>query len=487
MDSQTKGMTDFFPLPTRVLSNGEFDPPPQTGEQRQVERCLLGLAERFGEPHGLTRREFLRTTSGMAAAFIAMNTVYGVHYNVSEAEAADLSYANQRAADLSVQFVFDDQLHFVHEAYKRKDVLALREYAKLRLNPALRGTKVNRASVQFPNFFKEVFLQSDTKVGLLSSATADKELDWFLTNPHMVLARDAVNSKLGGRRLLCHAMFAPRHPGWLDEIDRAIEEYKPDAWKGYPVGDPFHYSRFPYRLDDEKLVYPAYEKFRKSGIRNVCIHKGILPASFLNHFANWRYGDVEDVPKAAMDWPDLNFIIYHAAFKPSARVPWSMLRDFDKHGRIEWVSELAEIPQKYGVKNLYADLGTTFGITSVMHPRIAAAILGILIKGLGEDHILWGTDSTYYGSPQWQIEALRRIEMPEELQRKYGYAPLGGPGSRVKAKILGLNGAGLYGLNPESAEYREDPNLEAIRRAYASAGARGDELLADLFLGCFDT
>lgn len=184
--------------------------------------------------------------------------------------------------------------------------------------------------------------------------------------------------------------------------------------------------------------------------------------------------------------PDLNFVICHAAFKPSARVPWSMLREFDKKGHIEWVSELAEIPHKYGVKNLYADLGTTFGITSIMHPRIAAAVLGILIKGLGEDHILWGTDSTYYGSPQWQIEALRRIEIPGDLQTKYGHVPLGGPISEVKEKILGRNGARLYGLNSESDEYRNNPRLQAIRQAYASAGAWGDELLSDLFSGCFD-
>jgi predicted TIM-barrel fold metal-dependent hydrolase len=486
MDSH-KVEIKYFPLPMRGLSNGEFDPPPQTREQQQVKGCLLDLAKKFGLPHGLGPGEFLRTPSGMAAAFIAMNKVYGNHFNVSEGEAADLSYANQRAADLSDQFIFDDQLHFVHQNYKRIDVLLLRVYAKLRFNPGLKGTRVNRASLQFPNFFKEVFLQSDTKVGLLSSATADKPENWFLTNHQIAQGRDAVNNKLGGRRFLSHALFAPRHPNWLDEIDRALDEYKPDAWKGYPVGDPFHYSRFPFRLDDDKLVYPAYEKFLKAGIKNVCIHKGLLPASFFEHFANWRYGSVDDVPKAAKDWPDLNFVIYHAAYKASARVPWSMLRDFEKNGHIEWVSELAEIPQKHGINNIYADLGTTFGFTAVMHPRIAAAILGILIKGLGEDHILWGTDSTYYGSPQWQIEALRRLEMPEDLQAKFGYSPLGGPRSQIKEKILGRNGARLYGLDPEAAEYSQDLKLQEIKKTYAAAGSQGDKYLSELFSDCFDT
>ena len=43
-------------------------------------------------------------------------------------------------------------------------------------------------------------------------------------------------------------------------------------------------------------------------------------------------------------------------------------------------------------------------------------MLGILVKGLGADHVLWGTDSVWYGSPQWQIEAFRRIEIPDDLQ-----------------------------------------------------------------------
>jgi hypothetical protein len=110
---------EFFPLPMRGLSNGEFDPPPQTREQQQVKGCLLDLAKKFGVPYGLNSGEFLRTSSGMAAAFIAMNKVYGNYFNVSEGEAADLSHANQRAANLSEQFVFDDQLHFVHQNYEK--------------------------------------------------------------------------------------------------------------------------------------------------------------------------------------------------------------------------------------------------------------------------------------------------------------------------------------------------------------------------------
>jgi hypothetical protein len=37
-------------------------------------------------------------------------------------------------------------------------------------------------------------------------------------------------------------------------------------------------------MDDEKLVYPAHEKFQKAGLRNVCVHKVFLPPSIEKQF-----------------------------------------------------------------------------------------------------------------------------------------------------------------------------------------------------------
>ena len=55
-------------------------------------------------------------------------------------------------------------------------------------------------------------------------------------------------------------------------------------------------------------------------------------------------------------------------------------------------------------------------------PRVCAAMMGQLVRGLGADHVVWGTDAVWTGSPQWQIEALRRLEIPEDMQKKYGFA-----------------------------------------------------------------
>jgi uncharacterized protein len=87
----------------------------------------------------------------------------------------------------------------------------------------------------------------------------------------------------------------------------------------------------------------------------------------------------------------------------------------------------------------------------VAHPRFAAALVGTLVKGFGADKVLWGTDSVWYGSPQWQIEALRRLEIPEDMQKKYGFAPLGDANSPVKQMIFGSNAARLYRLRLRAA------------------------------------
>src|SRR5690348_4244232 len=117
------------PVPTRVISNGEFNPLPQTAQQREVEARLRELADTTGRKLGMDRRRFLRTGCGMAAAFVAMNKVFGPVYQVSEAEAAEPEAAASRSSALSKQFVFDDQLHFVRDDYKFEGILGLAKYA----------------------------------------------------------------------------------------------------------------------------------------------------------------------------------------------------------------------------------------------------------------------------------------------------------------------------------------------------------------------
>jgi predicted TIM-barrel fold metal-dependent hydrolase len=178
------------------------------------------------------------------------------------------------------------------------------------------------------------------------------------------------------------------------------------------------------------------------------------------------------VGQAAKDFPNLNFVIYHSGLQPFFQ-PEKEMAKFEETGRINWVSDLAEIKEKHGVNNVYAELGSTFGSSCITHPRFAAALLGILIKGLGHDHVIWGTDSVWYGSPQWQLEAFRRIEIPEDMVHKFGYSPLGSGTGEVKSTILGQNAARLYELDPEltkNSYYANDKLAEAKARYLKDGG-----------------
>jgi hypothetical protein len=404
---------------------------------------------------------------------MAMNQVYGPVFGVSEAEAADPEAAAERSARLAGQPVLDAQLHFVHPDFDVQALLGLRKYAAEHWNRELDPGRQSFRHLRFQSFLEEVFLQSDTAAGILSGAPADQKENWFLSNDQLARARAVVNATAGSRRLLCHAVIAPGQPGWLEEMDRAAEELKPDAWKGYTVGDPLNPSDYPYRLDDQELMYPAYEKMVKSGITNFCVHKGLVPADPAD-FPAWEHAKVDDLPRAAKDWPQINFIIYHSALQPLAEYPEAHLERFRRTGRIDWVSDLAEIPARHGVDNVYGEIGTSFASSCLAHPRHAAALVGILVRGLGPEKVLWGTDSVWYGSPQWQLEAFRRMEMPEDLRADHGLPALGGEDSALKRKILAANAARLHGLDPDGLRSAAaGDRLAALRRAPAGEARRG--------------
>ena len=473
--SLVEGAENAFhsPIPTQVVSNGEFNPPPQSAQQRQVEARIKELADTYGAKQGLDRREFLKTSSGLAAAFLAMNSVYGNLFDVSEAEAADAAMATERAESLKNQFIFDVQTHFVRDDYTQDGFLGfLKEGADVWKN-GLDPNNISMYLMKFENYVREIYLNSDTKVSVLSGAPFDDDTWEFLNNAQIAEAANMVNQTAGHTRMLAHAVVTPGQPGWMDEVDQALAERPPASWKLYTIGDPLTpKTKYPFWLDDEKLMYPFYEKAVKAGINNLCIHKGLMPRDYAESWAGvWEYQTPRDLVKAAADWPQLNFIIYHGCFRAFFDKPEDALADFENTGRIEWCSDLAEVPAQNGASNVYAEMGTTFASTAVVNPRLTAAILGTWIKGLGASNVVWGTDSVFHGSPQWQIDALRRLEIPEDMQEKYGFAPLGPADGMVKNQILGLNSARCYGLSLQAdySRFSED-KFAQIKRDYDQAG-----------------
>jgi uncharacterized protein len=463
------------PVPTQMISNGEFMPLPQTREQREVELRVRAAATENASRLGMTPAEYLGTRSAMAAAFGAMNEVHGEYFETDPVEGVDREAAEARARRYAGQFIFDAQTHHVRPTYDWEYLTNMRRWTQGQnpwssvWNPAVVDIPAELDNYKFDAYIKDLFLDSDTKLAILTGFTSETPSLMPLSSDEIVRSRDLINRMARSRRVLAQGLFWPGYPGNLEEMDRLATDLHIDSWKGYAVGDPLSESMYPWRMDDEKIAYPAFEKARKYGIRNICVHKGLLPAIDYKGISTWRFAMVDDVAQAAKDWPDLNFIIYHAAFRPLLDASTAM-DEYRQTGRIPWVTELAEIRDSHDVSNVYAELGTTFASVCVTFPELAAAILGTCIKGLGADHVVWGTDSIWWGSPQWQIEALRRLEIPAEQQKRHGFAPLGAADGQVKNQIFGLNLARLFHIDARVSHGRLAPEdldgLDALKAEY---------------------
>jgi predicted TIM-barrel fold metal-dependent hydrolase len=261
-------------------------------------------------------------------------------------------------------------------------------------------------------------------------------------------------------------------------MEKQIQENHPDSWKGYTVAtsakvdfDPDSLMRM-WRLDDEKIAYPTYNLIaghgeqlaHHPGFFNICIHKGFSPAPLDTP----EMGNPTDVPKAARDWPQFRFIIYHACFGGMTPFLWpspglnnirnGVLRDGVPD--ITWTTQFAQTCGH--IRNVYAEIGSTFGGIVITFPTVCAHILGQLLKYFGENKIVFGSDCVYYGSPQWQIEAMWRFEIPDSIRHQYGYPELT---KSAKRKILGLNSARLYRL-PSEADISRRGVYRPIPRYY---------------------
>lgn len=440
VDAQT-GL--WSPIPSQVVSNEEYAPLPPTASQRRVARLLQDTATRHARVLGQSRREFLASGPGLAAALLAMNRVFGGFFDVDPVEALEAAAFQDRSP--RGEFVLDVQTHHVAAPKQFPQILRLRTAAKT-WNPDLAKKTPEMSDLYLENFIREIFLDSDTTVAVLSSAWLPAAAGpvAVISPDEMAESREVVNRLAASRRLLAHGLIAPnRGASDLDAMRWQASQLKIEAWKGY-TGTAFGTPPRAWRIDDEKVAYPMLEESRRLGVRNICLHKGLpfvgTPAD------DWH---PRDVAKAARDFPDLNFIVYHAGFRSLKNALPAAADRFRRTDRVEWVTDLCEMREKNPkLTNVYAELGSTFAMTVITSPLLCGHILGMLVKHLGADHVLWGTDAIWWGSPRWQLEAFRRFRMPLELGERFGYPPLS---AEVKAKILGLNAARLYGVDPAAA------------------------------------
>lgn len=471
LPSMRKGQKLSSPVPMQIVSNEEFPPMPQTAAQACVEQMTSALVERAATERGITRRELLRTTGGMAAALLAMNAVFGRFFDIGGVELFETeAFAEQQGAPY---FIFDVQTHYVSSGYdpsdaerNRKGAVSKQALLSLRrsireagLNPRLAGDRGTIDDLSWKNFVKEVFLDSETTVGLISTPPGPYPQEAVVPPKEMAHIRDEINRLAGSQRMLAHGLATPQlGAADLEFMAMQAETLKVDAWKCYTGACPRGFDR-GWRMDDERIAYPMLEQARTLNVKRICVHKGLPlgPVPDYNH--------PRDLIKAAKDFPDFTFLVYHAGFRSTASVE----EIFAKTGEIPWTTEFCRMKhQEPGLSNIYMELGSTFAQLVTTHPSICAHLLGQIVQAFGADHVLWGTDSIWYGTPQWQIEAFRRFQIPEALLDQHHYQPLT---RQVKEQIFGLNAAKVFGLDVDTKR-REVPKdaLGRLRMSYLEEG-----------------
>lgn len=435
-----------LPFPFSDVSNGEWCPRPPSRRQRAAAALFREEAERRARRLGLSRREFLRSAAGTATAFMVLNSVYGLP---SSGSAAPLPVSPEQCDDPDAArelfarhfFVMDVQLHHVDlEAFSGlpPEVLCGLRFLEGELPCEERLERLSQA-----NLVKEVFADSETDVGVISGVPNGIPLPVET----MRETRDLVNELAGSERALIQAMIDPANDSGstaLETLDHQVRDNGARAIKCYTASGNWW-------LDDEQIAYPMYEEALRLGLRIVNVHKGF--PSLLGDMAE-TYVRSRDLPKATADWPGLEFVVYHAGYFP----------------RPDPIGEFLEVVRGMGRRrNLYAEIGSAFAVAFTSGPEAAAHLVGSLLKELGSWRILWGTDSIWWGSPQWQIDAFKALTIPPSMQEEFGYPPLT---HAAKRRILGLNAARLYGVDIHAKRCEiEADRIAGLRRELRAAGS----------------
>ena len=431
-----------LPIKIDTTSNGEFVPVPLSRKNTLGNRLAHQTATDNARRLGLSRREFLVSACGAASTLLAFNeanAMSGGYFDVPREAARDQALA-QAAVGAKREFIFDVQGHFVDPtgAWVKKASPGAFGWAKQSC------TRTPHLDCLGPDeFVKDVFRDSDTDMMVLSFVPSAPD-----SEPLTIQAADAVREIVErmGKRLLVHGRVQPNEPRDLERMAELKERWKVAAWKTYtqfgPGGKGFFLS------DDVGTKF--IEKARLLGVKTICVHKG-LPFGPRSH----EHSQCGDIGVVASRFPDVNFLIYHSGFVTDVKE-----QPYDPAAKRDGIDTLVRSLVDNQVKpgsNVYAELGSTWRFL-MREPEQAAHAMGKLIKHCGEDNVLWGTDSIWYGSPQDQIQAFRAFQIGPELREKHGYAEMT---PQLKAKIFGLNAAKVYGVAPvvHKASAGRDPHF----------------------------
>lgn len=429
-----------LPIKIDSTSNGEYEPIPVSPINDKGNKLALQQADHNARRLGQSRRQFLISSCGAASTLLAFNQANAYHgrtggrFEVSPEAAQDV-YAAAAQVE-GGEFIFDVQGHYVNPEgdWLSRIPPAARPYAgmeKAACELAEDGSERSYLDCLSANeFIKDIFLDSDTDIMVLSFVPSTRETE-PVTIEDADETRRIVAELEGSKRLMIHGRVNPNQEGDLEAMDELAENWDIAAFKTYTQYGPGGVGFF---LSDD-VGRQMIERARRLGVRNICVHKGLPfgPQSY-------EHSQCSDIGVVARDYPDMNFLIYHSGF-----VAGNDEQAFADGAGRDGIDTLIQslIDNEIGTgSNVYAELGSTWRFL-MRDPNNAAHALGKLFRYVGEDNVLWGTDSIWYGSPQDQIQAFRTFQISDEFQDRYGYPAIT---PELRRKVFGLNAAVPYGI-----------------------------------------
>lgn len=431
-------------LPIKVdnASNGEFEP------IALPKRCAVGNevamqdADAAAKTLGQDRRSFLVGTCGAASTLLSLNAVNaaagktGSFFDIDKEARFETEVAD--AAVSGDEFIFDVHGHYInpHGAWRDEVPEGRQPFFGMPKVQACKTAEMEGLDylecLSGEQFVKDVFVDSDTDMMVLTFVPSGPDSE-PLKIEEAEVTKQLLNSEGSGQRLLVHGRVNPNQNGDLDRMDELAEKWEVSAWKTYTQWGP---EGKGFWLHDEDSGIPFLEKARALGIKNIAVHKGIPfgPQSY-------EHSRSDDIGIVAKMYPDLNFLVYHSGF-----VPGKAETAFEPGASKDGIDALVQsmLDNDVGANsNVYADLGSTWRML-MQDPDSAAHGMGKLLRYVGEDNVIWGTDSIWYGSPQDQIQAFRAFQISEELREKHEYPEIT---PALRAKVFGLNAVKPYGIN----------------------------------------
>lgn len=447
-----------LPIKLDSTSNGEFAPIPLSPRNVLANRTARDNAGHFARRTGLSRRNFLVSSCGAASTLLAFNEVSAAAGKVGGAFAIAAEAAEDpeiAAAELEGrEFIFDVQGHFVDPNGKwiRDDPSRGAGFTFPKTNCALSEEPGRNSHLQCigpEEFVKDVFLDSDTDMMVLSFVPSTREAE-PLTIEEADATRQVVADLEGDHRLMLHGRVNPNQDGDLAAMDELKERWNVCGWKTYTQYGPDGVGFF---LSDEQTGIPFIEKARDLGVKIICVHKGLPfgPKSY-------EHSQCHDIGVVAKRYPDVDFLVYHSGFVPGKEE--GPYKDGGSGDGIDTLVKSLIDNEVAPNSNVYAELGSTWRFL-MRDPDSAAHAIGKLLVHCGENNLLWGTDSIWYGSPQDQIQAFRTFQISEALQERYGYPSMT---PELRARIFGLNATRPYKIDLDEVRLRASNDGISHRR-----------------------